>query len=236
MAAYTYGDEEMKYSDKYVTDANFAIDSPNNDFAIDYTRQSTKVLTQITKKHKKESYLSQIKDVKKWFKKWKNQYNGLTFSESIVRFVYNLSHFGITIGTIIYCIVFIIVIGSTVWSNYINNNELNIEFIIIGINCIIGIISLIIGILPLTLLFDYVTTCAGLGFTLGASWKINDGYKNSKNSTLVVFGLIMILIIPFRVFWWHKFYPNKMNALDLYTALSQRGLLQHVAVDETSDQ
>eukprot|EP00483_Globobulimina_turgida_P001639 UN01641 len=162
---------------------DFAIDTGNDDFTIDYTRSNTKGLTQISTSEKKlkQSYFKSLK-------KWKRQYHGLTFSESIVRFLYNLSHIGITIGTVIYCIVFIIVIGSTVYSNYINDNQLNIEFIVIGINCIVGIISLLLNILPIILLFDYVLTCGGLGFTLGASWKINDGHENATNSTLVVFG------------------------------------------------
>ena len=110
------------------------------------------------------------------------------------------------------------IISSTLLAEYRANISLNIQYLVIGINCIIGMVSLIFNILPLVFIFDYVISCGGLGFTMSAAWQINDGYdENASNSTLVVFGLAMILLIPFRIFWWSNFYPNSFSAMQIYT-------------------
>ena len=220
----TYGDNEQKYDDN---NFEYKPSTKNDTIHDDYTRKNTNLIRQMTEQSKNKSCFEHIKDIKNFCGNWKKQYHGLSFSESIKKFIYNLSHFGVTIGTIIYCIIFIIIIGSTIWSNYIKYNELKIEFIIIFINCIFGIIGLLLNILSLILLFDFILNCIGIGYALNASWKINDGLnKNGYNSQLVIFGLAMILIIPFRIFWWHKYYPNKFIAIELYTKLSKQGLLQ----------
>ena len=228
----------------YTYGSNFDIDTQandlkmDNDLKLDYTRSNTNLLTQITQQSKKKSCFEHLKDIKQSFINWKQQYQGLTFMEGIVKFVYNVSHTGVTIATVIYCVVFIIVVGSLIWSNYTNNHVMNIEYLIITINCMIGIISLLLNIIPMVLIFDYILSCIGVGFTINASWRISDGYNNNQNennSALLVFGLIMIIMIPFRLFWWHKYYPNSFIAMEFYTTLSQQGLLKHLDDDKSSE-
>jgi len=196
------------------------------EYNADYTRNNTQKIMQITKA-KTVTIKRHVKGFKTAFRKWKRQYQGLTWGEVMSQFLYNMSHSGITVATIIYCIVFIVVIGSTMWANYAQRNTAFLgRYALIGLNCVMGILSLFFNFLPAILVFDYIIGCAGIGFTLSSSWQINSGIEIQNNSTLIVYALIMVLIIPFRIFWWHKYRPNHHIALDIYSSLAQQGLIE----------
>merc|ERR1712013_432372 len=144
---------------------------------------------------------------------------------------------GISVGTIIYCVVLVLILGSTILGNLAaGNNAYNYKYLFVALNCIMGAPAVFFGCLPAVLIFDYALSCAGFGFTLTASWQINDGInENGNNSTLVVFGLIMIMAMPFRVFWWHKYYPNKYGALELYSRMAAEGLIKNVTFDDEEE-
>lgn len=220
--------------------ADLAVDTNGQDFAMkaDYTRANTTQLRQITKR-KRRSFSQHFNIARKALKRWKRQFRGLTWKESAMRFAMNVSHAGITIGTIIYCVVFVLVLGSTILGNLASgNNAYTAKYLLIALNCVVGAPAVFFGWLPAVLVFDYVLSCGGIGFTLSASWQINDGLnEHGNNSTLVVFGLGMILAVPFRVFWWHKYYPNQYGALELYGRMATEGLIKNVTFgDEDNDE
>eukprot|EP01084_Bolivina_argentea_P079428 144088_1 len=131
MDAYTYGDQA---ADQYAYgNNNLAI---NTETTNDISRSNTNKIIQITKSEKTGNWIQHIKDCKKLFTSWRQQYDGLTFGEAIVRFIYNLSHSGITLGSIVYCAAFTVVISSTLYSNYVNQVFVA-EYVLINLFCIL---------------------------------------------------------------------------------------------------
>lgn len=229
---------EYEYADQDAPDIDAEYHDNLTGNNADFTRGNTQKIMQITKS-KTVHIRRHMKGLKSAYRKWKEQYQGLTWSEAMSQFLYNMSHSGITVATIIYCIVFIVIIGSTMWANYAQRNTAFLgRYALIGLNCVMGIVSLFFNFLPAILVFDYIIGCAGIGFTISCSWQINSGIETTNNSTLIVYAIIMVLIIPFRIFWWHKYRPNHHIALDIYSGLAQQGLIQkaNVTAEENDEE
>jgi len=218
--------------------ADLAVDTGGQDFAVraDYTRANTVQLQKMTKQ-KRRSCAQRLAFAKKAFRRWKRQFRGLTWRESAMKFAMNVSHAGITAATMIHCVGFALVVSSTIASNLAaGNNAFNARYALLVLNCVVGAPAVFFAWLPAVLVFDYVLSCGGIGFTLSASWQINDGInEHGNNSTLVVFGLIMLMLVPFRVFWWHRYYPNRYAALEIYGRLASEGLIKNVTFDDEDE-
>jgi len=201
----------------------------------DYTRSNTKKIMRITRA-KTESVTHRLKGLRAAFRRWKRQYDGLTWSESAIQFIYALSHSGITVATIIYCVVMMVVVGSTMWANYAQRNNAFLgRYALVGLDCLLGILSLSFNVLPAVLVFDYVIGCSGIGFTISCSWQINSGINPSDNATLIVYALTMLMLLPFRIFWWHRYHPNQYAALEIYSGLAQQGLIRKLSFEDDGD-
>mmetsp|Transcript_5174 Transcript_5174/g.8706 ORF Transcript_5174/g.8706 Transcript_5174/m.8706 type:complete len:260 (+) Transcript_5174:30-809(+) len=236
MEKYAYGDESqetlaLQYSTKPTRHGT------------DYSRRQTTLIYEIKERTKEKSYTVLMQDIKEWFMQWKQQYNGLTLKEALLKFMYSVSHTGVSIATVVYCIVMLVIVGSVVFSNYVTSNShrefylANEELLALVTVAILGLISILFHMLPLVLLFDYASFCLSLGLVIGSCWRIANGYTHPHvaYSSLVTFGLIMMLMAPFRMFWWFKYYPNRLQAMQLYSKLSAQGLLQQIEEKEDEE-